>query len=244
MQIVLLSGGLGTRLRPLTNDRPKALVPARGRPFLEYQLRYLSHFGLKNVLILAGYKASMISDYLSAGGWQRVRLLDEGESLRGTGGALAWAAQQGALEEKFMVLYGDSFLPVDFGAMAAHWDQSGKKAWMSILRNQNAWDRSNVIFQEGRILRYEKVKEPGPEYQHIDYGFLGLRRDLFLQSGLPPVWDLADLLHRLSMKGDLDCYEVAQRFYEVGSHEGLAEFERLMSETKWVDFFDKAPSGQ
>ena len=162
MQCVILAGGRGTRMRPMTDEIPKALVPVLGAPFAGWQLSWLATHGVRRVTFSVGYKAAMIRDYVGDGGrWSlAVDYVDEGDDLRGTGGALRLALEQGALDESFFLLYGDSFLPVDLGVVRAAWDEARTPALMTVMRNENQWDVSNVIYRDGRVVLYDKGGHP------------------------------------------------------------------------------------
>jgi NDP-sugar pyrophosphorylase family protein len=226
MQCVILAGGLGTRMRPLTDTCPKTLLPVCGRPFAYYQLHWLASQGVDDVVYCIGHRGRMIRDY-----WQSeppsvrsIHYVDEGEKLRGTGGALGLAHQQNVLGESFLVIYGDSFLPVEFAPIWRAFHDSGMPAMMTVLRNQGRWDQSNVVYDNGRLILYDKQADP--RMQHIDYGLSAFRRDLFDHT--PEVFDLAKLLHDLSLQGRLAGFEVKQRFYEVGSPAGLHDLEQYL----------------
>lgn len=230
IQCLILAGGLATRMRPLTESIPKALIPVRGVPFLDFQLRHLAATGVTDIVMAIGYKGSMIRDFAGDGARWGLQLayMDEGENLRGTGGALRLALDEGKLAERFLVLYGDSFLPV---SMAEVWKQflgCAEPALMTIYRNENQWDQSNVLWEHGRLL-YQKNPEPelSARMRHIDYGLMGFTRDLIgkeLESGKKS--DLALLLHKLSVENQVFAVEVSERFYEIGSPKGLDDFER------------------
>src|SRR5579864_8911507 len=166
MQCVILAGGLGTRMRPLTDTTPKTLLPVRGRPFAYYQLQWLASQGVTEVVYSIGHRGEMIRQY-----WEReappipsLRFVDEGEQLRGTGGALSLAREQGVLEERFLVVYGDSFLPVRFAPIWQAFQASGLPALMTVLHNRGLWDRSNASYQDGRVSLYNKAGGPDMEY--------------------------------------------------------------------------------
>ena len=226
MQCVILAGGLGTRMRPLTDTCPKTLLPVCGRPFANYQMRWLASQGVSDVVYSIGYQGQLIRDY-----WQQetspipIHYVDEGEQLRGTGGAVGLAFETGVLEERFFVIYGDSFLPVQFAPIWKAFEQSGRSALMTVLHNRGQWDRSNVQYESGRILRYDK--RGGPEMQYIDYGLSVLDRRL-LERHRNETFDLATLFHDMSLQGELAGFEVQERFYEIGSPEGLYAFEQYL----------------
>lgn len=226
MQCVILAGGLGTRMRPLTEACPKTLLPVHGKPFAFYQLHWLAQQGITKVIYSIGHQGGQIRRYWSSQPCPipSLRYVDEGEQLRGTAGALRLARDQGALEDEFFVLYGDSFLPVEFAPVWRAFQSSGLPALMTVLRNEGRWDRSNVIYQPGRVIRYDKNADPGMQY--IDCGLSCLRRDLFDE---PTPADLSTLFHQLSLSRRLAGYEVHQRFYEIGSPAGLREFETYLA---------------
>jgi NDP-sugar pyrophosphorylase family protein len=232
-QCVILAGGLGTRMRLFTDEIPKALIPVNSVPFVDHQLRWLAAHGVETALFCIGHRGRQLRDHVGDGSRFGVRVcyVDEGEHLRGTAGALRLALEEGALEESFLLTYGDSYLPVDFGEFARAFDRSDAAAMMAVFRNRGLWDRSNVIVSDGRVALYDKRRSDaaaaGMEY--IDYGLSAMRRSV-VEERVPPgvSFDLADLLHDLSIEGRLAAYEVATRFYEVGSPQGLADLERFL----------------
>jgi MurNAc alpha-1-phosphate uridylyltransferase len=234
LQCVILAGGIASRLRPLTEDVPKALLPVLGRPFCDWQLQLLAQQGVERVLYSIGYRGQMIRDHVGDGSrWGlEVRYVDEGSELRGTGGALRLALDQGALEESFFVLYGDSYLPADLGPIETAWQQTPLPALMTVFRNEGRWDKSNAIYREGRVVLYDKDRpgERAAEMHWIDYGLSALARDTVAERlSAQGVADLAELMRELSLEGKLAGFEVEERFYEAGSREGLDELERFLA---------------
>lgn len=224
LPVAILAGGLATRLRPITEKIPKALVEVAGKPFIAWQLEYLARQGVQRVVMCTGYLGEQIE---SAIGHGRQFGLDvtyspDGPVLLGTGGAIKQAMPR--LGEQFFVLYGDSFLPVDFRAVEMSFFSSGKPALMTILRNGNQWDKSNVLFRNGALLEYNK-RSPRREMEFIDYGLGILSAPIFEAYGIESPLDLADIYHALSLEGFLSGFEVHERFYEIGSHNGLKETE-------------------
>jgi NDP-sugar pyrophosphorylase family protein len=234
LQCVVLAGGIGTRMRPQTEEAPKALLPVLGRPFAEWQLELLAEQGVERVLYSVGYRGEMIREHVGDGSrWGlEVTYVDEGHQLRGTGGALRLALALGELEEAFFVLYGDSYLPVDFGAIERAWEQTPLAALMTVFRNDGQWDASNVVYDDGRVVLYDKDRPADrvEEMHWIDYGLSVLTSETIGERCIPgEVSDLADLLRDLSRDGKLTGYEVSERFYEAGSPEGLRDLERYLS---------------
>ncbi len=226
--VVILAGGLATRLRPLTEKIPKALVEVAGRPFLEHQLDMLRQNSIVEVILCVGYLGQMIEQRYGDGKTLgvRIRYSFDGPLLLGTGGAIKKASA--LLPDAFFVLYGDSYLPIDFQAVAAAFTEAGQPALMTVYANADAWDTSNVWFEQDRIRLYSK-REKLPEMRFIDYGLMVCTRQIFDDSPSDAPFNLADTLETLSRKGELAGYEVDQRFYEIGSPSGLAELDQLLS---------------
>jgi len=221
LPVAILAGGLATRLRPLTESIPKALVEINGEPFLAHQLRLLRRGGVQRAVLCVGYLGEQIRDY--AGGGEAFGLqIDysfDGPTLLGTAGALRQALP--LLGDAFFVLYGDSYLPCDYAAVERTFLESAKAGLMTVYRNEGRFDTSNVEYSLGRIVGYDKI-HCNPAMHHIDYGLGVLRRDTFdaLQ-----VADLAAVYQDLLTRGELAAFEVPTRFYEIGSPQGIHELE-------------------
>jgi NDP-sugar pyrophosphorylase family protein len=226
--VLILAGGLATRLRPLTEKIPKALVEVAGRPFLEHQLDLLRQNSIAEVILCLGYLGEMIEQRYGDGEalGVRIRYSFDGPILLGTGGAIKRASA--LLPDTFFVLYGDSYLPIDFKAVAAAFIEAGQPALMTVYANADAWDTSNVWFEQDRIRLYSK-REKLPEMRFIDYGLMVCTRQIFDDCPSDVPFNLADTLEALSRKGQLAGHEVHQRFYEIGSPSGLAELDQLLS---------------
>ncbi len=228
-QCVILAGGLATRMRPLTEKIPKALISVSGKPFIAHQLEWLSQTGVTDVVLSVGYRADMLEDYVRDGSqWNlRVKYVDEGKNLRGTGGALRLCLEQGVLAESFLVTYGDSFLPINFSMVWSAFCTQKLPALMVVYRNEGKFDTSNVWFSEGKIHLYDKLKrhpETFKSLQYIDYGLSAFQRSVIEQripSGEKS--DLAEVFYAMSRDHLLAGFEVKSRFYEIGSPAGLED---------------------
>lgn len=227
LPVALLAGGLATRLGELSVRTPKALLPVGGEPFINHQLRLLRQNGIKHVVICAGYLGEMISAHVGDGNAFNlsVSYSFDWPDLLGTGGALKKALPQ--LGDDFMVLYGDSYLPVDYEAVARAFTASGKPALMTVYHNDGRYDTSNVLYRDGNSLLYDK-QNPSPEMRHIDYG-LGCLSRVVLEEWPVDKFDLADVYAALSKQDALAGYEVLERFYEIGSRIGLIELNTLLT---------------
>lgn len=233
MQCVILAGGLGTRIRGRSGSLPKALIPVLGKPFAFYQLEWLARQNIDRVVMSVGYRGDKIINALGDGSQfgLQISYADEGDLLRGTGGALRYIADLALLDASFFILYGDSYLPIE---LAPIWKASsnGTFCTMAVMRNQDRWDRSNAVFKDGKVLLYDKAEaDPAAAgMQYIDYGVSVLTREIIMDTLVPgEVADLAPLLKQLSIDGRLRGFEVYQRFYEIGSPQGLDDFEGYLS---------------
>jgi NDP-sugar pyrophosphorylase family protein len=225
--VAILAGGLATRLRPMTETIPKALVTVAGQPFLAHQLQLLRAAGVRKAILCVSYRGEMIEQEFGDGSSLGMELTYsfDGAELLGTGGALKNALP--LLGEQFLVLYGDSYLPIDYAAPAQAFAASGRVGLMTVFRNDNRWEASNVWFEGGEIKRYGK-KNQTPEMKHIDYGLGVLYSEALSPWPNGEPFDLADVYQDLIRKRQLAGYEVDRRFYEIGSPKGLAELDSLL----------------
>ena len=222
LPVAILSGGLATRLRPLTQSIPKAMIELNGEPFIAHQLRLLSSRGIQRAVLCVAYRGEMIRDFVGDGKrfGLHVDVMFDGPVLLGTAGAIRRAVP--LLGDNFFVLYGDSYLPCDYLAVCSAFLHSGKRGLMTVFRNEGKFDTSNMEFRNGQILRYDKMNRT-PEMRHIDYGLGAFRADVFagLPEGVP--CDLATVYKRLLSANELAAFEVSERFYEIGSLHGIEE---------------------
>jgi len=225
--MAVLAGGLATRLRPITATLPKSMLPVAGEPFVAHQLRLLARQGATDVVLCCGYLGEEIEAFVDDGSafGCRVRYSFDGDKLRGTGGAIKQALPM--LGDRFMVMYGDSYLPTNYGKVYQAFLESGLQGLMTVHRNENLWDTSNVVFREGRIVHYDK-RSRTPEMHYIDYGLGVIRAQVLADWNGDQVFDLSSVYQSLIERGELAGYEVAERFYEIGSQAGLNETGALL----------------
>ena len=223
--VCILAGGLGTRLGARVRDTPKPLLEVAGEPFLVHQLRLLAKHGVSDVVLCVGYRGEMIEERIGTSCCGiRIAYSYDSPQLDGTLGAITRAAD--LLGERFLVLYGDAYLRLDYAAAAAAWDASGYPAMMTVLHNNDRWDRSNADFDGTRVTTYDK-RSPDRRLQWIDYGLGGLESRL-LPDGNAGKRDLADLYTQLAARGELFGFPATERFYEIGSPRALIETARFL----------------
>jgi NDP-sugar pyrophosphorylase family protein len=229
LPVAILAGGLATRLHPVTEKVPKALLPIAGRPFIHWQLELLAQQGVTEVVLCAGHFGGQIQAAVGdgTGFGVTVRYSFDGDTLLGTGGALKNA--QPMLGAEFFVLYGDSYLRCSFAAAQIAYEESRAPALMTVFCNEDRWGKSNVQLRDGRVVEYDK-HSPRPGMRHIDYGLGILSIRALQRSPASSAFDLADLYHELVSRGELASLTVDERFYEIGSIEGIEATEHhLMS---------------
>jgi N-acetyl-alpha-D-muramate 1-phosphate uridylyltransferase len=248
VQAVVLAGGLATRMLPQTRETPKYLLPVAGRPFAAWQLERLAAAGYGEVVLCVAHLGEQIRAFVGDGSafGLRAAYVDEGPARRGTGGALSLASEQGALQDVFLVTYGDSYLPFDYAApLAALEAQPALSGVMAVFRaappGSRRLEQSNTALSaDGRLVaRYQKGADD-PSLRFIDYGAMALRRRAL--AGMPAsptpsashaagacrAWGLEELQARLAAEGTLGALEAAERFHEVGSPAGLADLEAYL----------------
>jgi NDP-sugar pyrophosphorylase family protein len=227
--ICILAGGLGTRLGDQVRTTPKPLLEVAGEPFLIHQLRLLAEHGAGRAVICVGYLGEMIVDTIGTSQFGiEIEYSHDGPAPIGTLGALRKASD--LLGDRFLVLYGDTYLRIDYADAANSWAQSGSSAMMTVLYNEGRWDSSNAQFDGELVVAYDK-RDPAPTMQWIDYGLGGFERRALdaVESG---VTDVADLYHVLAARGQLFGYPATHRFYEIGTPLGMDETEAFLSSPK------------
>jgi NDP-sugar pyrophosphorylase family protein len=226
--LVLLAGGLATRLQPVSQTIPKSLIDIKGKPFIAYQLALLKEQGITDIVICAGYLGEQIEEFVGDGQdfGLNIKYSYDGEKLLGTAGAIKKAFP--LLPETFFVMYGDSYLPIDFEQVSNFFESQNKQALMTIIENNNQWDKSNVIFSDGQIIKYDK-KDAVSEMRFIDYGLGIMTKKCFNYVIDNEVFDLASIYQSLVKQGELAGYDVKERFYEIGSFSGIEEFKKYIN---------------
>ncbi len=233
-KLALLAGGKATRMYPATLQTAKSMLPVAGEPFLGHQLRMLAAQGVREIVICCGHLEEQLRAYAGDGSrWGcSVEYSPDGAVPLGTGGALRRALPM--LGERFLVMYGDSYLPARLAPVWEAFERTGKRGLMTVYRNVGRWDASNVLFEHGEIVHYSKQSrcpEMNSAMKHIDYGLSCLHTDAF--EGWPEgyCFDLGEVMQSLLGRGELAGHEVRERFYEIGSAAGYAETCGLLAES-------------
>ena len=227
MQAVILAGGEGTRLRPLTYDTPKSMLRIADKPFLEHTIRLLKLNSVDDLVICVAYRGEAIRDYFGDGQsfGVRIRYSEDGSRLAGTAGSLREARD--LLSDRFFITFGDSYPILDYQAAWNAFLQTGKKALMVVCRNFDRYGKSNTVVADGLVTFYSKKERPsGMDYIEFGVTFMDKRVTQMIPANYPV--DLEVLYRRLIAEKEIAALEVQQRIYDIGSQEGLNEFRRLV----------------
>ena len=224
LSAVILTGGLATRLYPVTKTIPKALIPINVRPFIDHQLALLKENGVTQVVLCIGNLGNHIVEFVGDGSqWgMEVQYAYDGAVLLGTGGAIKKAAE--ILPDTFMILYGDSYLDINFEQVVQRFYADNLPVLMTIFHNQNSLDASNILINDGKIAKYNKINHD-PAMEYIDYGLIVIRKEVFDPYPSYEPFDLSLVLSQSVDARQVASFEVEQRFYEIGSILGIKETE-------------------
>lgn len=233
--VALLAGGLATRLRPITQTIPKALVEVAGRPFIDHQLSLLHRNGIRRAVLCLGHLGEQVQQHCGDGRryGMDLRYSFDGDKLMGTGGAIARAKHLlgDSPDDVLWVMYGDSYMDIDYRSVLSAFlrpHDPPALGLMTVLHNGDRWDTSNVDFRDGRLLKYDK-RDRSPEMDYIDYGVALLRRSAVERIPTDRPFDLAELYSSLVAEGRMIGFEVTQRFYEIGTPQSLEEARQYLS---------------
>jgi NDP-sugar pyrophosphorylase family protein len=222
LPIAILAGGYATRLGSLTKELPKCLIEINGRPFVDWQLDLFLNYGYSEFVFCVSYKSNLVQEYLGDGSDRGISIqysLD-GETQLGTGGAILNALPK--LGKVFGVIYGDSYLPINYRLVEQEFLKIKSNGLMTVYRNENQFDVSNVEFLDDKLIDYQKGVI-NKNMNHIDYGITFFREEAFRPWTNQSTFDLSVVCHQLAKEGQLDGFEVFERFYEIGSVQGIEE---------------------
>ena len=231
--VVILAGGLATRLGSVARSQPKCMVEVAGQPFLFHQLQLLNAQNISRVVLCLGHLGEQVQAAVGDGSsfGLQVQYSFDGPQLVGTAGAIRQALP--LLSSSFFVLYGDSYLPCPFQAAQIAFETSGRNALMTVFKNNGQWDTSNVEFRDGQLIAYDKANRT-PAMQHIDYGLGLFHRHVFEALPEGQACDLATVYQEQLQQNHLAAFEVFERFYEIGSHTGLEETRQFLGRSQSI----------
>ena len=231
LPIVLLVGGLATRLHPLTRDLQNSLIEVGGRPFIDWQLELLEKNGYRDVVMCVNHMSEKIVDRIGNGNKFGLNVIysHDGPQQLGTAGAIKKALSK--IGPKFAVIYGDSYLPINYGDVENEFLKTNSICLMTYLQNENHYDISNIEIENQTIVSYSK-ENPTPKMKHVDYGLSYYSREVFDSIVENEHADLSRILEKLSKSQSINGYEIFQRFYEIGSFQGIISFTEYLEKEK------------
>lgn len=230
--VVILAGGLATRLRPISKKIPKSLILFNNKPFIIYQMEILNKNKIKRVHLCLGYLGEMVRDVVVKSDFMKIMNITfsfDGDKKLGTGGAIKNALNY--LTDNFFVMYGDSYLDIDFKKVLSFYynNSNGNYGLMTVFENNKKYDDSNVIFKSNKIIKYSKL-DLTKEMKYIDYGLGILSKDFFDFLKEKKCFDLSEIFEYLVRNSSLLGYEIQTRFYEIGSFTGIKDFEKYLKD--------------
>jgi NDP-sugar pyrophosphorylase family protein len=224
--VVVLAGGMGTRVSHFAKGLPKGMLPVAGHPFIDWKLKGLADQGADQVMLLVSHGADAIEGHVGTGQRYGLRLtcIRDGPQLLGTGGAIAAVLDR--LPDRFWVTYGDTLLRVPLADVEDFLDDRGGLAVMTVLANRDRWETSNVSVAADEVVAYDKTAETGT-HPYIDYGMLLFDARAFADRRPGETFDLGEIIEALIEITALKAFQVKDRFYDVGTEQRYAETCRL-----------------
>jgi NDP-sugar pyrophosphorylase family protein len=223
LKMAILAGGTAQRLRPVTEKIPKALIEIKNKLFIDWQLDLLSRKGISDVVLCVSYRADLIMEHVGNGSKFNINVTysEDGDELLGTGGAIKKAIP--LLGEKFSVIYGDSYLDIDYQEAESTFENCGQPAMMTVYKNNGLHDQSNIKFIAPNVEEYCKNSNKN-QFEYIDFGLNFFKKEIFDKEEYGRKFDLGVVCQDLAMDKKLAGLEVNKRFYEVGSFNGILDF--------------------
>jgi len=228
MQVVILCGGLATRLGNLAKNTPKSMIKIHEKPFLEYQIEQLKQQNIEDIVLCVGHLQDQIKEYFGTGEKHGVSInySTDGETPLGPIGALKKAEPY--LKDTFFTLYGDSYGFIEYDKVNSYFEKHDKPALMTVLKNNDKYDKSNVEIQNNIVTKYSNTKTKDMIY--IDYGVSLFNKQILNDIPKNTFYSTKDLFSKISNENKLLAYEIDKRFYHIGTPEALEEFTKYIKQ--------------
>jgi D-glycero-D-manno-heptose 1,7-bisphosphate phosphatase len=231
-QAVILAGGMGTRLYPLTKDKPKPMIEFYGKPFLEYLVQRIVDQGIEDILILVGYHADKIEDHFEDGSKWGIKIHYSNTPVEdNTGTRIRKAAH--LFQDEFILMYCDNNWPFDLVKMYTQYQESNVDGQVVIYNNLDSYTEHNVILEEGKVKVYDKKRET-PNLSGVDIGFIILKTSILDDMPEDDFLFETYLFPKLIAHGKLGAYVTGHRYYSVGSFARLELTRDYLSSCKYV----------
>ncbi len=232
-QAVILAGGRGMRLRPLTDNTPKPMLLMNGKPFLEYLLEMLKGNGIEEVVLLVGYLPTKIQEYFGDGSKFGLQIkYSVGDVSFETGKRLKDA--ESLVDENFLLLYCDNYWPLDLKKLLAYHNARDVQATVTLYTNKDNFSKSNIrLDDQGYVTLYDKSRQE-KNLSGVEIGFYILDKGIF---SLMPETNFSfekEILPKLIERRQLAGYPTDHRYYSVGSLERLSVTEDFLKPKKVI----------
>jgi len=242
VQAVILAGGAGTRLRPLTLNTPKPMIDINGKPFLLYIIEELKKYNAQDIVLCIGYLPEKFQEFFGDGSKFGVKISYSVEKeFLGTAGAIKLAEKY--LSDDFLVLNGDTYLPLNFADVYQEFEAANKSGLIVVYDNTKFAAEPNIaIDQQNNVIAYAK-KEPlkkgdqlievqidqGKDYRYVDAGVYVFKKEILDLVAAGQFVSLEGLVYsQLIQKGQLKAYPTSQRYYDLGTPERLVDIRKVL----------------
>lgn len=224
MQIVILNGGKGTRVRAISKNNPKCMISFDGKPFINHQIKLLKKMGFKKILFCLGYKANIITKYLNSINFKGIKIEYSVEKKPlGTGGSVVNSLNK--IDKTFFLTYGDSYLKIDYKKIFKKFQIYKKNCLMTVVhKNKVADHKPNIIIKKNVIQSYGYSINSN----YVDYGALIFRKKIFKEIKIKK-FDLDNIIADQIEKNNIISYKINKKFLQIGSIKGVEEFKKSIN---------------
>ncbi len=223
MQAVILAGGIGAKLRPLTYTTAKLMLKVYDRPFLEHHIIALKSHGISDIIILVGHLGSQIQSFFGDGSGLGVSIKYSSDDMLGSGGAIKNAS--GLLDDEFLVINGDTYLPEDYSAITKKFHSAGKPCLMTVYKNGEIM-KNNACVSGGEVVAYDNTADRG--FTHVDAGVTAMKKSV-LDMTVRKAFSLeSETYPKLVSMKQLACFETKERFFDIRTLQRLENIRRIL----------------
>jgi len=237
-QAVILAGGRGSRLRPITDSLPKPMIPFYGKPFLEYLVELLRAQGFERILLLLGYLPELVRSHFGDGRrWEMKIDYSVSDIEDETGRRLTKAGSK--IDPMFLLMYCDNYWPMPFEKMWKAFLEKDPVGMLTVYRNWDKYTRDNVrLAEDGKVLTYDKERTASG-LSGVDIGFAIFRRQVLDLLPEENVSFERVVYPKLVEKGQLAAFRTGHRYYSVSAPERLSLTEQFLKDRSSAVILDR-----
>lgn len=238
-QAVILAGGLGTRLRPFTNEHPKPMYPFNGHPFIEYLIKQVKTFGIDEVILLLGYKADQIQECLGDGSKYGIRIIYSVTPVAyDTGNRLVSVYE--CLADRFLLMYCDNYCPIDYNRLVEEADKNDSDVQLSVYANKDGYTKDNLrVDADGKVTVYDKTRSAA-DLHGVDIGYAIVKKKLINEIAyLQGTVNFEKCIYpECVSNGTMYATVTEHRYYSIGSWQRIELTKQFFNQKKTV-FLDR-----